>query len=337
MYSEEDIDDAVKAGVLSATDAASFRSHIAEKRSSPLVDEEHFRLITGFNDVFVTIAALMVIAAVAWLTDGLGAGIGGFGVAITAWPLAEYFTRKRRMALPSILLLLAFVGGCFWGVAFLLIGPESLEQGGLRVATAGATAAGAAWLHWHRFRVPITIAAGAAAIVVAIFFALLAMNAELLPWIPWVSFFAGIAVFTLAMRWDLSDPARKTRRSDVAFWLHLLAAPLIVQPVFSATANLTGMNGTVGGLMVIALYVLVGLVALAVDRRALLVSALAYLLSAISGLFREFGAVSLNVAMTALIIGGALLLLSVFWQDARRFVLPWVTSSLRAKLPAVSS
>ena len=37
-------------------------------------------------------------------------------------------------------------------------------------------------------------------------------------------FAAGIAIFTYAMRWDISDRARQTRRSDVAFWLHLLAA-----------------------------------------------------------------------------------------------------------------
>ena len=37
----------------------------------------------------------------------------------------------------------------------------------------------------------------------------------------------GIGVFLFAMRWDSSDPARVTRRSDVAFWLHLLAAPMI--------------------------------------------------------------------------------------------------------------
>ena len=43
---------------------------------------------------------------------------------------------------------------------------------------------------------------------------------------------AGLGVFTLAMWWDRSDRVRQTRRSDVAFWLHLLAAPMIAHPVF---------------------------------------------------------------------------------------------------------
>ena len=42
----------------------------------------------------------------------------------------------------------------------------------------------------------------------------------------------GIGVFLFAMWWDASDPKRETRRADVAFWLHLLAAPMIVHPVF---------------------------------------------------------------------------------------------------------
>jgi hypothetical protein len=63
-------------------------------------------------------------------------------------------------------------------------------------------------------------------------------------------------------------------------------------------------------MVVLLLYVLLGLTALAIDRRALLVSALAYVLWALSDLFERFGAVELNVALTALIIGSALLLLS---------------------------
>ena len=50
---------------------------------------------------------------------------------------------------------------------------------------------------------------------------------------------------------------------------------------------------------VVLLYVVLGLVALAVDRRALMVSALAYVLYALSALFREFGAPSRAPARSA--------------------------------------
>jgi hypothetical protein len=144
----------------------------------------------------------------------------------------------------------------------------------------------------------------------------------------------GIGVFLFAMRWDSSDPTRVTRRSDVAFWLHLLAAPMIVHPVF-ALLGLTSGTASVGeALIVVVLYVVLGLTALAIDRRALLVSALAYVLFALSSLFRQFGAVELNIALTALVIGSALLLLSAFWHQARRIVVDRLPSAIQRYLPA---
>jgi hypothetical protein len=143
-------------------------------------------------------------------------------------------------------------------------------------------------------------------------------------------------MFLFAMWWDGSDRARTTRRADVAFWLHLLAAPMIVHPVFTLLGLNDG-NATIGeGLIVIALYVVLGLTALAIDRRALLVSALAYVLFAMQQLFKQFGAVELNIALTALVIGSALLLLSAFWHQARSAVVKPLPTGLRERLPIVN-
>ncbi len=53
MYSESELEGAVAAGALSPEAAAALRDYVAGSRASPAVDEEHFRLITGFNDIFV--------------------------------------------------------------------------------------------------------------------------------------------------------------------------------------------------------------------------------------------------------------------------------------------
>jgi len=146
----------------------------------------------------------------------------------------------------------------------------------------------------------------------------------------------GIGTFLFAMWWDGSDRARLTRRADVAFWLHLLAAPMIVHPVFTLFGLNDG-NATIGeGLVVILLYVVLAITALAIDRRALLVSALAYVLFAMQQLFEQFGAVQLNVALTALVIGSALLLLSAFWHQARSAVVKPLPAGLRERLPIVN-
>ena len=361
MYSESDLEAAVAAGALTPDQAASFTDYIASSRHTAAVDEEHFRLLTGFNDIFVGIAAVILLVAVAWIGHSIGPNVGfdgpsptsGLLVAATAWGLAEFFTRQRRMALPSILLLLAFVGGVFAASVFglvLMIGEENLrdtQPAALVFAAGAAIASAAAWLHWRRFRVPITVAAGVAALVALVLFLIAstligdggemseAREQQIMSILEAVALVLGIGVFLLAMWWDGSDPRRETRRSDVAFWLHLLAAPLIVHPVFSLLGLTEGEASTLDGVAVIGLYVLLGLVALAIDRRALLVSALAYVLYALNSLFETYGVVELNVALTALVIGSALLLLSAFWTNARRAVVRPLPEGLQARLPVL--
>jgi len=358
MYSQQELDDAVASGVVPAKAADALRAYVESQRETPIADEEQFRLITGFNDIFVSIAAAILLFAVGWIGQSVGQSAGlavapdgpsflaPLLIAGTAWSLALFFTAKRRMALPSILLLLAFVIGVFATTAFALIlglGGENVDNnsqlGGIIAAVSAAVAAGAAWLHWRRFHVPITIAAGAgsiAAIAIGLLVAALGQNVETAKnVILGLVLVLGVGVFLFAMWWDSSDRARLTRRSDVAFWLHLLAAPMIVHPIFT----LLGLNdghATIGeGLVVILLYVALGITALAIDRRALLVSALAYVLFAMQQLFRQFGAVELNVALTALVIGSALLLLSAFWHQARAAVVRPLPESLRDRLPVL--
>jgi hypothetical protein len=223
----------------------------------------------------------------------------------------------------------------------LAVGPDQVNDNnmlmGMLVAVSGAVAAGAAWLHWRRFHVPITIAAGAAAvasIAVGLVVGMLGQDAENSKnLILGLVLVLGIGVFLFAMWWDGSDRSRVTRRSDVAFWLHLLAAPMIVHPVFTLLGLNNGNVAVGGAVIAVLLYIALGITALAVDRRALLVSALAYVLYALTELFKKFGAVELNVALTALVIGSALLLLSAFWHQARSAIVRPLPESLRDKLP----
>lgn len=356
MYSQTEIDEAVAAGALTPEAANALRTHIEQQRHQPIPDEEQFRLITGFNDIFVSIAAAILLFAVGFIGQWVGertglqvdrgpSFLGPLLVAIVSWALALFFTAKRRMALPSILLLLGFVGSVFVTTAVSIVmglGSQAFENNnamaGVLIAVSGAVSAVAAWFHWKRFRVPITVAAGAAAVVAlaaGLLFSVLPNTDQAREIILGFILLLGVGTFLFAMWWDSSDRARLTRRSDVAFWLHLLAAPMIVHPVFT----LLGLNdgtATIGeGLIVVLLYVVIGLTALAIDRRALLVSALAYVLYALNKLFEQFGAVELNVALTALVIGSALLMLSAFWHQARAMVVKPLPTGLRDRLPLV--
>lgn len=360
-----DLDSAVAAGIISADQAAALRAHalgaapaVAADGTAPEgggigVDEENFRLLTGFNDIFVAIAAVLLLVALAWIgaqTSGRGAPVpsplAGFLPAAAAWGLAEYFTKRRRMALPSIILLIAFVLGVLVGTGFTVASIHEATNrndpsgalGSAYAAIAAAVTAGAAYLHWRRFRVPITVAVGSVVAVGGVIALVLIPvaptgGAERL-FLP-LLFVGGVALFALAMWWDGSDRERLTRRSDVAFWLHLAAAPAIAHAVFNGLGVTNGDLSVGTALGVLALYIAFALLALAIDRRALLVSGLAYVLYAMSRLFEEFGAVGLNIALTGLVIGSALLLLSAFWHPIRRAVVHALPASLQHRLPVL--
>ena len=188
MYSDEDINSAIAAGAISAEAANALRTHVANLHHMPRGDEENFRLINSFNDIFVAIGVVIMLVAMGaigmqigkviapvtpldWATateaqfaaygkakgwqNGMQMTFAGLLIAPVAWGLAEFFTRRRRMALPSILLLLAFVGAVFAALMGLVMavthngGSERLDA--ILASGAALAAAGAAWLHWRRF------------------------------------------------------------------------------------------------------------------------------------------------------------------------------------------
>ncbi|WP_019644511.1 hypothetical protein [Novispirillum itersonii] len=338
MYTDDDLDAAVGAGVLDGRAVAAFRTFVAARQDGRMADEEHFRLLTGFNDIFVSVAITLVLAALYGLGTALLAGAGAALMAVAAWGLAEYFTRRRRMALPSILLLLAFTGGLYASVTmagFMLPGLEDSGRWAALPLLGGAVLAGAgAALHWWRFRVPVTVAAGTAAGAAALLGLLLTLAPDVAPYLAWVILPAGVGVFVLAMRWDASDRERATRRADVAFWLHLLAAGMIVHPVFALLPDLP--SPLAGALLVLAVYAVLMVVALITDRRAILVSSLAYVLyaviSAVTQSAAQMGA-EIGWALVALPVGSVLLLFSAFWHRARRALLPTLPQRLRDMVP----
>ena len=345
MIEQADLDAAVAANLLSPEQRASLTELARQRQQGSLgADEEHFRFITSFNDIFVTIAAVLLLVAVGALGARVDVWFAALGVAVASWGLAEYFTRRRRMAFPSIVLLLAFVGSVFATVGAAIVeitGVDNVEpdtaRGALFIGLAGAAAVAAAVAHWRRFQVPITVAAGAAA-ASAIAFAIVAsmMGEDRNALLTAVSL-CGVAVFAVAMRYDMSDRQRLTRRTDIAFWLHLLAAPMIIHPL----VVMFGLNGPAmmpaEALAIVAVYLVLTFVALAIDRRALLVSGLAYMIFALQSLFRQTGDVDLGFALTCLVIGLFLITLSAAWQRIRASILPLVPKDWAERLPVAAA
>lgn len=321
MYSQSDIDEAVAAGAIPAAEAASLQAFVERRDGQPGVDGEAFRLITSFNDVFVTIALILCFVAIGGLTrEAAMLAIPAF-----AWAVSPWLIERRRMALPSIVIALSFAFMSYG--AGLMVGRNAVAG-----AVVGALAAAA---HYYRFRVPITVAVitGLATSVVLHFCAESGIAGGKSMLVP--TLLCGLAVFALAMRYDLSDRHRRTRRSDVAFWLHLQGSALTIHSFFWLSGLLAVRMSPAASIAVLLIYVALIIVALAIDRRAVLVSAMAYALWAVGNLLFQQRGAGLTIPLTALVIGSGLLMLAAFWSRARALLVGALPPRWRAWLPAL--
>ena len=338
VINNADLTAAVKSGVIDEAAATRLTDFVA-RGSVPLnSDDENFRLVTGFNDIFVVIGLALFLGALFVVAKGYVF----FLLPFIAWGLAEIFTRRMRMALPSIVLLLVFVASVFALVWSLMGSPAEASRdwmGELRPAgyiAAAAAAVLAAGLHWWRFHVPITFAAGAAAVVGTIVAALNFVVPDVLSITSGLILLPlGLCVFALAMITDRQDRARRTQLSDRAFWLHLLAAPLIVHLLVWNMTKVSELTPT-SALLIVALFLALSFVALVVDRRALLVSSLLYLGYALSSIFGKqvFGAEGAGLAVLA--VGSVVLLLSVAWKPLRRALVSNLPVQIQKQVPLIS-
>lgn len=357
MISEQTLVAATERGLLTPDQAGQLRALEAEltPEATPAAqalpdDDERLRFISGFGDIFVTIGLALFLGALSYFAGRQFDTSGTWAtMAAASWLLAEFFTRRQRMALPSIVLLVVFAVSLFFLCATLA---DPLSEGADRMALklpmlpeirssiavviAGlGTFAGVA-LHYWRFRVPITPAAGAAALI-AVVIGLVGSAAPDVAdrMIAPLLLLCGLAVFAIAMRFDLSDPQRLTRRTDIAFWLHLLAAPLIVHPLIQGFVWADGTPNETGTAAwpMLATFAVLGLVAVLVDRRALLVSGLAYAGIAFASLVRDSGVADSSTPLTILVLGGFILLVSAAWHPLRRAVLSLLPVGLARRLP----
>ena len=330
MYNDEDLNAAVEEGIFSASAVEAFRHQVASVKGSSAVDEEHFKLIGGFNDIFIVIACGLLLFSSFSVLEAVDTSLGYLVFALLSWGLAEFFVLKRKMALPAIMLLIAFVGSIA-GLSDSLLSIQT-ELGAILAATLSVIAA---FIHWHRFSVPITVAVAVAGAVGLVISSLGAVFPEMDNWLSPLLFVCGLLVFAFAMQWDSADTTRVNYRSDVAFWLHLLSAPLIIHPVFTGLDILNGEQGLWNMALVILLYLLLTFVSICIDRRVLMVSSLIYVIYALSGLFDRYGMVGSSFAFTGVLMGAMLLLLSAYWHRARTQLVTHLPDSMQASLPKV--
>jgi hypothetical protein len=125
----------------------------------------------------------------------------------------------------------------------------------------------------------------------------------------------GVLAFAGGMWFDTRDPHRIGRHSATAFWLHLLAAPALVNTVAMTLYNL---GGAAGMLATAAALVLIAALALIIDRRSFLTAGIVYIALVISWLVTGGSDGSTGHWAANLLILGALITgLGTWWVPLR--------------------
>jgi hypothetical protein len=325
--------------------------------------DEALRLVGGGNDLFVTVGVVLLLAGLFFILTAIGSLTTAITYAIIAavvWVIAEIVTRQKRMRLSSTVLAVLFIGCVSELIAQYLatrVDFTALQANPLGIVamrgdigwlSLGGAAAliVAAVIYFWRFGVPVLAAIIALALTALGFVQIVLFlydgvtagsvavpSMEQIPGVIrdalYLPLIAGLIIFGVAVALDLHDRERRTLWSDCAFWLHLVSAPLLVHPLFiMATGQDVAFGKIEAGqsaiVMLTLLIVMFVYVALAIDRRSLLVPTLGYF-----GSIGIYALVSKTAATTglppfALIllgVGAVIILFGTAWHTIRRLLI----------------
>lgn len=332
MIEDKDLRAAVQRGLITEAQAAGLAA-IADTRrqarTSVEPGEEPFVLFKGFNEIFIVVGLSILFGG--WM--GVAALLGGdylppYGpatvliVLVTLAGLAvvqRYFTLRRRMIAPSIALAIMFAltAGHLGRVLSDMAGLTEFAAQTLLWTVIATAMLG----HYRVFRVPFDAALIAGAIFAALWSALVGRG--LIPDdamgllhlskqgpLGWLSLTFGLACFALAMRFDMSDPHRVSTRSTTGFWLHVMAAPAILNTIALRLLD----RGEAGQILLIAVLLALAVVAIVIDRRSFLVSGAGYAVTLIVTLFD-------GSALVILLLGLGMVLLGAQWDRLRAAIM----------------
>lgn len=329
-FTEDDIRAATAAGILNEAQATRLMTLIHQRAgriAKGMPEDEPFELFKGFAEIFVSLGLILLISsAVTFAAVAGGVFAITLGLAAMCWVAGLYFTIKRRMTLPSIVLVTGYSTGIGSFIAWLL-DTIGIGDSGLGIVALGLLGIVAMLVHFRKFHVPFSMfLAGLYGILVVFGFTaeislddMFDSDFDTLFDLRQGSSFAfatlvfGLCAFAAGLWFDLRDPHRVGRMARSAFWLHLLAAPAMVNTVMMTAYNVQGAAGMVLTILGLAL---VTVFALIIDRRSFLTAGLGYLAAIIFSLLQQGGG-DLSVPTLMLVLGGIVTYLGTFWTNLR--------------------
>ncbi|MEX0971427.1 MAG: hypothetical protein WD046_13380 [Paracoccaceae bacterium] len=296
-------------------------------------EDEPFEFFSGFAEIFITVGLSILFTGILGLLmiSGEIAFVAFFGAGL-AFALAFYFTLKRRMNLPSMWLATVFATGIGIFLGVLLFDPLRIDETMLLVVSLLGFGA---MLVWYRvFHLPFTMFL-AGLYGIAVTYALASLiepsafgiarswyqnpfdlnNASIFSYATLVF---GLVAFAVGMWFDTQDPYRIGRKSAAGFWLHLIAAPALVNTI---ALSLYNMGGTAGYLLTALALALISLLALVVDRRSFLTAGILYMAALLISAFGSTSNEGWAIVLTLLVLGVFITVLGTWWGAIRAAIM----------------
>jgi hypothetical protein len=315
--------------------------------ASAVEESEAPRFVRGFHDILITIGIIVGLV-------GLGGLASVYAVIPAAIVLAEILVRRQRLALPAVTLTVAVALAVFMGTLPVLDDFDAAYGDWIPAGLLLLVTLAGLLLYW-RYRIPLALAGtlvGLYAALSAGLFALIRLvtgSQDFFRTHPsGVVFLLGlfaVLTFGTALRFDMADRLRTTRRSDVAFWMHLAAAPAILYTImaqiyFGFQQDWLAADTTVWqAAAIVGAVMLLMLIGIVLDRRAFVTSGLISFGYAFKVLMTEGGLARLEASadtllfVTLLAIGVVVLSLGIGWQPLRRVILRVLPPALQALVP----
>ena len=331
LYSKDDLRSAVAAGLLTEAQAAGVIAHGDARvglRVNMVRDDEPFELFRGFADIFISVGLVLLLS-----------GILGFARVVTAsvfvpvfaaglcWLFARYFTLKRRMTLPSIVLVTGFGISAALVAAFICAIAVGNGDGPVAALVVGGLTMAALLAYYQVFKVPFTLfLVGIAGLAVV-----LVVTNSIVPdrvmadgfgsfldlrqgsGLAIGMLFFGVCAFLAGMWFDMHDPHRLGRWSASGFWLHMLAAPALVNTIVLTLYNF---GGTTGYMLSALALLFIAALALVIDRRSFLTAGIGYLGLLIAWAVGR-GEGGASPILILLMLGGTITALGTWWVPLR--------------------
>ena len=288
---------------------------LAQKTAGePQDKEEPLKFIRSFGDIFITLGIVILVFAINMI------GFSGYTYLLPVLgfvAMAEWLVRVRKLSLPGIAILLAILYFVNKAIAF---DHENATIFGLGVLAVTSL------LFYLRYKMPFSLLPLTASLVAI---AMVQIGVKAIEQ-PLIFLGLGLVVFVVAMIFDVRDTDRKSHLSDSAFWLHLLASPLIVHGamvslLFSQTSWIQAIDKEI---IIIVFFLVFLALALLLDRRAMLVSTQLYMIYALTQVFEGQLNGTQNVLIYVLItIGLVVIFFGTYWYKTRRLLFGFLSES----------